>query len=356
MLVGLHVRQGCRRFGQRKHLVDRQGELAGFHRRPQICDHAAVDLAHLINAAGAEGDADILDAPGRMQVEVEIAPRAAETADIHDPAQDGAAFQIAIGHAGGNLIHDHVHAAPAGGFQHLIGPAGIRGVDREVGAEFGQPRPAAGVGGTADDQARAHHLGDLHAHQADAGTGALDQDALPRLQRTVGHHRIMHGGQRHRQRGGLFPTDIAAGNFTDDAVIGDGILSVPAAALGHHPHARPDMAWHFRADLHHLAGEFQADDGARPADAAMGMAGGDAEIGTVQPGGANPDQHLLRTRLRVRHILYLHAVFGNDGCLHGCLLPFRDGLPCPPRYVSAIRGGNPGRITTIRPPDRGARP
>jgi len=66
-----------------------------------------------------------------------------------------------------------------------------------------------------------------------------------------------------------------------------------------------------------LAGELQADDGARPALPAMRLARGHAEIGAVQPGGAHADQHLLRLRPGLGHVLDPHAGFGDDGGLHG---------------------------------------
>ncbi|WP_431269317.1 hypothetical protein [Dankookia sp. P2] len=69
----------------------------------------------------------------------------------------------------------------------------------------------------------------------------------------------------------------------------------------------------------HLAGGSHADDGAGAADRAMRMAGGDGEVGAVEPGGADPDQHLLRPWPGLRHILDLHPAGGDDGGFHGDL-------------------------------------
>src|SRR5262249_25816738 len=63
MLVLAHMRLRRHRFIEREAAVDRQLELAGGHRIPQIGTHAAADLAHLLERTGAKGHADIVDAP-----------------------------------------------------------------------------------------------------------------------------------------------------------------------------------------------------------------------------------------------------------------------------------------------------
>ena len=88
MLVGLHVRERLADLVECKHLVDRQLQLAGFHRRPDILADFAEDVADFLDRSGAEGDADIADAARGMQVEVEIGVGAAEPADIDDAALD----------------------------------------------------------------------------------------------------------------------------------------------------------------------------------------------------------------------------------------------------------------------------
>ena len=82
----------------------------------------------------------------------------------------------------GHHVDGQVHALAAGRLQHLIGPFLVARVDREVGAELLQPRAARIVGRRADHGLRALHLGDLQAHQADAGACALDQHALAGLE------------------------------------------------------------------------------------------------------------------------------------------------------------------------------
>src|SRR6201999_1421421 len=95
------------------------------------------------------------------------------------------------------LIYDQVDALAVGGFQYLLDPGWIGRIHREVGAEFLQAAAAHRIGRRADHGFRALEFGDLHRHQADAGTGALDQHRLSRLQAADGHPHIVHGGERN---------------------------------------------------------------------------------------------------------------------------------------------------------------
>ena len=123
--VGAHHGERIGHVFERKRLVDRQGELAGFDRRPQIGAHRSVDLAHLLGRARAERDADIIDALERVQVEIELALLAAEPADIDDAAEQCGRRQILVGDAGRNLVDDKVDALAGGGFLHLLRPIRI---------------------------------------------------------------------------------------------------------------------------------------------------------------------------------------------------------------------------------------
>src|SRR5690606_31022780 len=73
MAVGFHVRIGLRDVGEGEHLVDRQRESTCGDRRPEIGTHRGEDVADFRDGAAAERDADIVDAPRRVQVEVERA-------------------------------------------------------------------------------------------------------------------------------------------------------------------------------------------------------------------------------------------------------------------------------------------
>src|SRR6266480_7808626 len=88
VLVGFHVLERLADIVEGEHLVDRQLQLARFHRRPDILADLVKDLADLLDRAGAEGDADIVDAARGVQVEIEISMGAAEPADIDDAAPD----------------------------------------------------------------------------------------------------------------------------------------------------------------------------------------------------------------------------------------------------------------------------
>jgi len=72
-------------------------QLALLHRTPDILADFAKNLADFLDRAGAEGDADIVDAARRMQVEIEIGMGAAEPADIDDAALDFGGRQILAG-------------------------------------------------------------------------------------------------------------------------------------------------------------------------------------------------------------------------------------------------------------------
>ena len=110
VLVGFHVLERLADLGERIDLVDRQLQLAAFHRAPDVLADFVEDLADFVDGAGAEGDADILDAARGVQVEVEIAVGAAEAADIDDAALDLGRLEILVGDRARNLIDDQVDA------------------------------------------------------------------------------------------------------------------------------------------------------------------------------------------------------------------------------------------------------
>src|ERR1700722_12269084 len=55
-----------------EHLIDRQLQLAAFHRRAEVVARFVEDLVDLLDRAGAEGDADIADPASGGQVEFEV--------------------------------------------------------------------------------------------------------------------------------------------------------------------------------------------------------------------------------------------------------------------------------------------
>ena len=110
MLVGFHVLERLADIVEGEHLVDRQLQFSRFHCRPDVVADAIENIADLLDRAGAEGDADLIDAARRMQVEVEVGMRAAEPADIDDAALDLGRLQILAGDLAGDLIDDQVDA------------------------------------------------------------------------------------------------------------------------------------------------------------------------------------------------------------------------------------------------------
>ena len=110
MLVGFHVRKCCSDLVEIVDLVDRQLKLARFDGAPDVLADLVEDVANFLDGAGAEGDADILDAARGMQVEIEFGAGAAEPADIDDAALDFGCRQILVCNLAGDLIDDEVDA------------------------------------------------------------------------------------------------------------------------------------------------------------------------------------------------------------------------------------------------------
>src|SRR5581483_756884 len=88
MLVGFHVLERLADILELVDLVDRQLQLARFHCAPDILADLVEDLADFLDAAGAESDADILDAARGVQVEIEFGTGAAKPSDIDDATLD----------------------------------------------------------------------------------------------------------------------------------------------------------------------------------------------------------------------------------------------------------------------------
>ena len=225
-----------------------------------------------------------------MQVEVEVAVGAAEAADIDDTAEHPGRREIPVGDGTGDLIDDQIHAPAAGNGQHLVDPAGVAGVDREVGAELLQPPAARGIGRRSDHRPGAFQPGDLQRHQADPRACALDQHRLTALQPAVGDERVVHRRQRDRQRGGDLEAH-ALRNRKQPLVIGEGVFGKRRAARSHHAIADLDAAG-LRSQFDDLSRPLHAEHGAGATRAAVGMTLGHAQVGPVEAAGANPHQHL----------------------------------------------------------------
>src|SRR4029077_2726135 len=118
MLVGFHVLECLADIIEGKHLVDRQLQFARFHRTPEVSADLVENIADLLDAAGTEGDADIVDAARRVQIEVEFGAGAAEPADIDNAALDFGGFEILARDLAGDLIDDQVDAFSRSRLQH----------------------------------------------------------------------------------------------------------------------------------------------------------------------------------------------------------------------------------------------
>src|SRR5476651_2471382 len=104
MLVGFHVLERTTDIGEREHLVDRQLQFARFYRAPDVFADLVENLADFLDGAGAEGDADIVDAARGVQVEIEIGMGAAEPADIDDAALYLCRLEVLARDLAGNLV------------------------------------------------------------------------------------------------------------------------------------------------------------------------------------------------------------------------------------------------------------
>ena len=136
MPVGFHVRERLADTIECEDPVDRQSQFSGFHRWPDVPAHVVEDLADFLDRAGTEGDADIADTARGVQVEIEVGMGAAEPADIDDAALDLGGGKILACDLAGDLIDNQIDAIAAGCLQHLIDPARIAGIDREIGAKI----------------------------------------------------------------------------------------------------------------------------------------------------------------------------------------------------------------------------
>ena len=140
----------------------------------------------------------------------------------------------------------------------LFGPFRVAGVEREIAAEFLEPRPALRVGRGADHQRRAHQFADLHAHKADAGTCALDQQSFATLEPPRGHDCIVHRLQRDRKTRRLLIGHVVGGNAMHPAPVGHGVLGEAARRRRHDAVAGFEVL-HLAADRLDLAGAFETE-------------------------------------------------------------------------------------------------
>ena len=195
------------------------------------------------------------------------------------------------------------------------GHSGRVRVDCEIAAEFGKPRAPLRIGRGTHHQRRAHQLGDLHAHQADARTGALHQQGVAALERAGGDDRVVHGAERNRKARGLLIAHVVGRDAMDAQKIRHRIFRDTARRRRHHPVARRETG-HLRAHRLDFAGTFEPDSGTCAADRAMAVTGCHDEIGPVEGRGADADQHLVRFRGRLLHVPNLDPGIAQNRGLH----------------------------------------
>src|SRR5262249_44573137 len=133
--------------------------------------------------------------------------------DIDDAAEDGGGLHVLVHHPARDLVDDQVDTLAAGRLLDLVRPFRIARVEGYVAAELLEPRPAAVVGRGAHDDRGAHVLGDLHAQQADARAGALDQHRFAFLEAAGADYGVVHGLDGDRHAGGLLVGHVVGGNL-----------------------------------------------------------------------------------------------------------------------------------------------
>ena len=184
----------------------------------------------------------------------------------------------------------------------------IARIEREITAEFIQPRAALRVGRGADHHRRAHQLADLHAHETDARACALHQQRLAALEPSGGDDRVVHGLQRDRQARRLLVGHVVGRDPMHAARIGDDVFRETARGRSQHP-----VAWfyvgHTTADCLHFPGTFQPE----PSAAA---ARGRQQIGAVEARGARPDHHFVCAGLRLWQIPDFGTIVAGNRYFH----------------------------------------
>ena len=149
---------------------------------------------------------------------------------------------------------------------------------------------------------------------------------LARLEPAGGDEGVVHGLQRDRQRRRLLVAHVVGGDGRDAAPIGDRILRIAAVARAHDAVARLDVL-DLAADRLDLAGELKPEHGARPAGAAVHMAGSHDEVGAVESGRPDAHEDLAGARLGLGHVADLDAAVRQHCRFHDAKPPLAAGRP-----------------------------
>src|SRR5260370_25844289 len=114
MPVGFHVLERTADIVEGEHLVDRQLQLSRFHRGPDVFPDFVKNLADFFDRAGAEGDADVVDAAGGAPAAIEFGAGA---------APPSASFTAAPSLCGGEILSRGPPRAPISHPAHAPTPA-----------------------------------------------------------------------------------------------------------------------------------------------------------------------------------------------------------------------------------------
>ena len=261
MAVGGHVRVRGLGVGERERAVDPGAQLAGRERVADVGAQRRDERGDLVLAADAERRADDPRALGGERAEVELAGRAPEASDVHDPpvrreAADGLGEPRAA-----DVVDDDVRAVPAGRLLHRLGePSLLARRDDEARAESLEQRARVGPVAPHDRDHRAGPQpgGERDALLAHAGRCTVDDDGIAGAQAAAGRQRVVLGQQAGDRRRALREAPRGRQRHGAARVHGDP-LRVRAAGHRHHPLA-DRQAGHALADLEDLARAVQPAD------------------------------------------------------------------------------------------------
>ena len=157
---------------------------------------------------------------------------------------------------------------------------------------------------------------ELHAGGADAAGRAVDEQALAGPQAGLREERVVRGGEHLRNGAGLDPAQ-ALGHRHQLALVDDAQLGLPAAADHRHDAIAVGESLGAGPAGRHLAGELEARDVLRRARRRRVMPAELMDVGTVEAGRADADQHLARARLWIGVLGDDELAIADGGGTHG---------------------------------------
>ncbi len=248
------------------------------------------------------GDAEVL---AQDQAEVDLGLRAGEQADESDPCPRRRADEILGEVAPTDQLEDDIHAAPAGGGEHLVGELAVLDdhpvghAERTRALELGR-RARRAVGARADGPR------DLHRRGPHAAADGVHEHCLARREAGLGHDRVVGGDERLRARGAVRERQVVG--HPRQCPRGDHDLLGIGAAAGQAEDAVTRLPARRVIGGVDLAGELHAGDVGRRTGRRGVMPHPLEQVGAVDRGRAHAHQHLAAHALGVGHVGVLENV------------------------------------------------